>query len=333
MNRAIFLDRDGTINIDNGYTHKTQDLKFYPDVFKALSLLKRNFKFIIITNQSGIGRGYYTEDEFHKFNNHIVNELKKNGIEIKKTYYCPHHPDENCNCRKPNISSIKKAEKEFNIDLNRSWMIGDHPCDMELGKNAGVRSIYLLTGHGAKHLEEARKFNPDYIAAEISQAADYILFNKEEKIIDRKDITSIIETLRREGKSIVTINGTFDILHKGHEFILKEAKKQGDILIVGLNSDSSVKQNKGPERPLNSEQSRARMLANFDFVDYVVLFNEKTPIDLLEAIKPDIHVNGDDYGENCIESGIVKKNSGKIHIVKKIKGISSTNIIESISKT
>ncbi|MBU0628038.1 MAG: adenylyltransferase/cytidyltransferase family protein [Nanoarchaeota archaeon] len=204
---------------------------------------------------------------------------------------------------------------------------------MELGKNAGVRSIYLLTGHGAKHLEEARKFNPDYIAAEISQAADYILFNKEEKIIDRKDITSIIETLRREGKSIVTINGTFDILHKGHEFILKEAKKQGDILIVGLNSDSSVKQNKGPERPLNSEQSRARMLANFDFVDYVVLFNEKTPIDLLEAIKPDIHVNGDDYGENCIESGIVKKNSGKIHIVKKIKGISSTNIIESISKT
>lgn len=327
MSKAIFLDRDGVINEDPGYVHKIKDLKFYPGIFKALNLLKKEFIFIIITNQSGIGRGYYTEDDFHKFNSKVVNELKKQKIEIKKTYYCPHHPDEKCSCRKPNISSIKQAEKEFNIGLKSSWVIGDHPHDIEMGKNAGCSSIYLLTGHGVKHLGEARKLNPDYIAAEMSQAAGYILFDKQEKLIKRKDIQPIIKDLRKKSKKIVTINGTFDILHKGHEFILKEAKRQGDVLIVGLNTDSSVKQNKGPKRPFNSEQSRAKMLANFDFVDYVVLFNEKTPIELLEVIKPDVHVNGDDYGENCIEADTVRKYGGKIYILPLIPGYSTTGII------
>ena len=139
--KAIFLDRDGTLNVDNGYTYKTQDLKFYPDVFKSLNRLKKDFIFIIITNQSGIGRGYYTEQGFKRFNNKLIEELNKQGIEIKKTYHCPHHPEEKCECRKPNISSIKQAETEFGIDLKSSWVIGDHPHDIELGRNAGCKTI------------------------------------------------------------------------------------------------------------------------------------------------------------------------------------------------
>ena len=327
-NKFIILDRDGTLNIDEGYTYKTQDLKFFPDVFESLSRLKKEFKFIIITNQSGIGRGYYTEEDVRKFNNKMLEELKKRNIKIEKTYFCPHHPDHKCDCRKPNPKFIKEAEKEFNIDLKESWVIGDHGHDIGLGKNAGCKTIYLLTGHGVKHLDDARKQNPDYIAANLKQAADYMLFSKENKIIPRDKIEALAKSLKQKNKKIATINGTFDILHKGHEFILKEAKKQGDILIAGLNSDSSVRQNKGPSRPLNNENARAKMLANFDFVDYVVIFNETTPIKLLELIKPNVHVNGSEYGKGCIEAETVRKYGGRIHIVKLIKGYSTTNMIK-----
>jgi len=174
MNRFIILDRDGTLNIDEGYTYKTQDLKFFPDVFKALSLLKEDFKFIIITNQSGIERDYYTKQDFHNFNDHLVNELKKQDIIIEKTYFCPHTPEKNCDCRKPNPKLIKQAEKDFNIDLKNSFMIGDHPSDIALGKSAGCKSIYLLTGHGKKHKQELNT-QPDLIANNQLEAAQWIL--------------------------------------------------------------------------------------------------------------------------------------------------------------
>jgi len=175
MSKAIFLDRDGTLNIDEkGYICKEEDLKFFPDTFKALNLLKKDFKFIIITNQSGIGRGYYTEEDFHKFNNKLIEELRKQNIIIEKTYYCPHGPEENCNCRKPNTTFIKQAEKEFNINIKESFVIGDHPRDIDLGKNANCKTIYLLTGHGKKHKEELTQ-KPDLIANNLLEAAQWII--------------------------------------------------------------------------------------------------------------------------------------------------------------
>lgn len=174
MNKAIFLDRDGTLDIDKGYTYKTGDLKFFPEVFKALNLLKKDFKFIIITNQSGIGRGYYTEQDMHKFNKRLVSKLEKNGIKIEKTYFCPHKPEENCDCRKPNIKFVKQAEKEFDINLKKSFVIGDHSSDIELGKRARCKTVYLLTGHGKKHKEEI-KVKPDFIANNLLEAAEWII--------------------------------------------------------------------------------------------------------------------------------------------------------------
>lgn len=327
MNKAVFLDRDGTLNEDKGYNYRIEDFNLLEGVIEGLGKLRDNYKLFIITNQSGIGRGYYTEEDMHNYNDYMLREFKKYKINIEKIYFCPHKPKENCNCRKPSSKFIKEAKKEFIIDLDNSYVIGDKPSDIYLSKNSGCKGIYLLTGKGVKHLEEVIKIKPNYVAANFKQATDYILSGKD-KVIKREKISGLVNQLKKEGKKIITLNGTFDILHIGHEKILKEAKNQGDILFVGINSDSSVKRNKGINRPINNEENRAKMVANFDFVDYTIIFNEKTPINFLEEIKPDIHVNGSEYGERCIESETVKKNGGRIHIVELIEGYSTTNIIE-----
>jgi len=176
MNKAIFLDRDGTINHDNGYVHKLEDFKLLPKTIEALKNLK-DFKFFIITNQSGIGRKFFTKNDFNKFNSHLIDVLKENSIIIEKTFVCPHHPDEECDCRKPNIKFIKEIEKEFNIDLKNSWVIGDHPHDIEMGKSAGCKTIYVLTGHGKKHQNDL-KIKPDYTTENLYEASKIIIKNE-----------------------------------------------------------------------------------------------------------------------------------------------------------
>jgi len=176
MNKAIFFDRDGTLVDDPGYVHKIEDFKLLPKTIEALKNLK-DFKFFIITNQSGIGRGYYTINDFEKFNKHLIKVLKEDNINIEETFVCPHHPDEVCDCRKPNIKFIKEAEKRFDLDLKKSWVIGDHPHDIELGKNAGCKTVYVLTGHGKKHVNDL-KIKPDFIAQDLLEAAKYILNNQ-----------------------------------------------------------------------------------------------------------------------------------------------------------
>jgi D-glycero-beta-D-manno-heptose 1-phosphate adenylyltransferase len=325
-NKAIFLDRDGTLTEDKGFTHKADEFKLLSNVIEGLKKLS-SYKHIIITNQGGIAAGKYSEKDMHEFNDRLAKELLSNKIKIEKTYYCPHISEDNCECRKPKPKLIYLAKKEFDIDLKKSWVIGDKASDIELAMNAGVKAVFVLTGEGPKHLAKARVHKPGYVAADISRAADFITFSEQEKIIDNREIGKLSDKLKAAGKKIVTLNGTFDILHNGHDYMVSEAKKQGDVLIVGVNSDSSVRQNKGKDRPINNEKARQMMIANYKEVDYVTFFEETTPINLLEKIKPDIHVNGSEYGEKCIEAGTVKKYGGRIHIVKLLPGYSSTKII------
>jgi rfaE bifunctional protein nucleotidyltransferase chain/domain len=327
MEKAIFLDRDGTLNEDSGYTYLPEDFRLLPGVAEGLVRLK-GYKLFIVTNQSGIGRGYYTEADMHAYNRRMLLELERSGICIERIYFCPHTPEEGCDCRKPSPTFLIQAQQEYGIDFSQSYVIGDHPSDILLAQNTGCRGIYLLTGHGGTHLAEARAANPAYVAADFTQAADFILAENGEKIVAREKVKPLAHSLKQAGKKIVTLNGAFDILHKGHEKILTEAKKQGDILIVGVNSDASVRSNKGPERPVNGEQSRARMLACFEFVDFVTIFEEKTPISLLAEIRPDVHVNGAEYGQNCIERDVVERNGGRIHLVDRIAGYSTTDLLK-----
>ena len=175
----MVLDRDGTLVEDTLYPHKTEDFRLLPGVVEGLKRLSKDYIFVIITNQSGIGRKIFTVKDMHNFNSILLKELKKEDIEIKKIYFCPHVPEDNCECRKPETKNILQAKKDLDIDMESSWMIGDHPSDIELGKRAGTRTIYLKTGHGEKHFEDLEKkgIKPDFVAENFSQASDFIINN------------------------------------------------------------------------------------------------------------------------------------------------------------
>ncbi|MHA2283915.1 MAG: D-glycero-alpha-D-manno-heptose-1,7-bisphosphate 7-phosphatase [Promethearchaeota archaeon] len=175
--KAVILDRDGTLIEDKNYAYKIEDLEILPGVIDGLQMLQKDFIFFIVTNQSGIGRGYYTEDDFHKFNNYLIQILKNVSIEIIRTYFCPHLRGDNCDCRKPRTKFIKVIINEYDVDIKRSWMFGDHPSDIQFGINAGCRTVFLTTGHGENHVDklESLKIKPTIISKNFLTATKEIL--------------------------------------------------------------------------------------------------------------------------------------------------------------
>nr|WP_166154640.1 adenylyltransferase/cytidyltransferase family protein [Neochlamydia sp. AcF84]NGY94466.1 hypothetical protein [Neochlamydia sp. AcF84] len=151
------------------------------------------------------------------------------------------------------------------------------------------------------------------------------------KYITPINLAQKIEELRKQGQKIATINGSFDLLHAGHLQILFEASQQADILIAALNSDQSIQQYKSPWRPIIPLEFRLQMVSALSFIDYVTWFEETNPIELLKIIKPDVHVNGAEYGENCLEAEIVRGSGGRLHLVNLIPGLSTSQILKKIS--
>ncbi|MEK6646318.1 MAG: HAD family hydrolase [Candidatus Firestonebacteria bacterium] len=181
MYKAVFLDRDGTINEDVGDFCSPNKLIFIPGAIEALRILQEKFLLFIITNQSGISKGVFTEKEFIRFNKYFNKLLKKEGVVIKKIYYCSHIKEEKCICRKPSSYFLKQAVQNYNIDLRNSYVIGDHPHDIEMGYNVGVSSIYLLTGHGKKHRQDLI-IKPDFIATDLYKASIWIFAKNKLKV-------------------------------------------------------------------------------------------------------------------------------------------------------
>lgn len=151
------------------------------------------------------------------------------------------------------------------------------------------------------------------------------------KLIEPLHLEAKVKELKQSGKKIATLNGSFDLMHAGHLQIVYEASQVADVLIVALNSDASIKKYKSSNRPIISLEWRLQMMAALGFVDYVTWFEETDPLALLSKIKPHIHVNGAEYGENCIEAETVKSHGGRIHIVKLVPGLSTSSILEKIN--
>jgi len=180
MNKAVFLDRDGTINEDVGDFCSPEKLIFISGAIKALKILQERFLLFIVTNQSGIGKKVFSEEEFLQFNKYFETLLKDEDITIKHIYCCPHTKEKNCICRKPSPYFLRQAEKDYDIDLVNSYVIGDHPHDIEMAARVGAGSVYLLTGHGKKHKQELSK-DTDFIANDIYEAAIWIKGNVNSK--------------------------------------------------------------------------------------------------------------------------------------------------------
>ncbi len=184
--RAVFLDRDGTINEEVGYVNHLDRFRLLPRVGEAIRLLNQNgIKVIVVTNQAGVARGYFPESFLHRVHRRMEEELKEKGAYIDGIYYCPHHPEageppyrQKCRCRKPETGLIEQAVKDFGIDCSKSYVVGDRGADVEFGRRIGAKSILVLTGYGKgewEHFGGEWKSKPDFVAEDLYEAVQWIL--------------------------------------------------------------------------------------------------------------------------------------------------------------
>jgi D-glycero-D-manno-heptose 1,7-bisphosphate phosphatase len=178
MNRAVFLDRDGTLIAEKNYLHRPEDVEIFPGTGAALKKLSAaGFKLVVVTNQSGIGRGYFTLADAERVNERVSSELARDGVRFEKTYIAPEAPDQPSRGRKPSPQFLFDARDEFNLNLAECFMVGDKLIDLECGWNAGVKkSILVRTGYGAEleRLEPEKIFNA-VVADDLRGAAEWIL--------------------------------------------------------------------------------------------------------------------------------------------------------------
>lgn len=180
--KTVFLDRDGTINTEKNYLYRIEDFEFIHKAPEAIAKLNEyGYRVIVVTNQAGVARGYYKEIDVEVLHQHINAQLKKWSAKIDAFYYCPHHPTggigtykQICECRKPEIGMFKRASKEFPVNINESWMIGDNRGDIEAGKKFGVKTILVRTGYGTK-LEKDGFDAYDYISDNLYEAVKLII--------------------------------------------------------------------------------------------------------------------------------------------------------------
>lgn len=182
---AVFLDRDGTINEDIGYVSKPEELIIYPWAAEAIRLINRaGLKTIVVTNQSGVARGMYTEETLGEIHRKLITELSREGARIDAVYYCPHHPrigdaryKMECECRKASPGMLNQAAREHDLDLAQSFVVGDKASDINLATNAGAKGVLVLTGYGAGTLKERDEWpcEPCIVADNLLDAVKQIL--------------------------------------------------------------------------------------------------------------------------------------------------------------
>lgn len=178
-NRAVFLDRDGTMAPDVHYCSRPEDFELFPNTAKAVRLLNEHgFKVIVITNQSGVARGYFTEKTLAEIHEKMKRELAKEGAWVDAIYYCPHHPDDNCDCRKPKPRLILQAAKDLDIDLQRSFVVGDLQMDIALGKAVGCPAILIRD----EAVLDSANAEADLIAPDLLEAARVVIDGELDKV-------------------------------------------------------------------------------------------------------------------------------------------------------
>ena len=242
MKKAIFLDRDGTINVEKDYIYKSEDLVFEEGTIKALKTFKNlGYILIVVSNQSGIARGYFTEEDLNIFNNNMNEILKKNGVEITEFYCCPHHPDgigeykKVCECRKPNNKMIEDAIKKYNIAREKSYMIGDKTSDIGAGLKSNLKTVLVKTGYGLKDMEKVDK-NETLICENLKDFSEILKREKLNELIfeefsKKVQIKNVVMDSRK-----VTEGSLFFAINNGNSYV-KDVLDKGVSLVIADNTD------------------------------------------------------------------------------------------------
>ena len=242
MKKAIFLDRDGTINVEKDYIYKNEDLVFEEGTIEALKTFKNlEYILIVVSNQSGIARCYFTEEDLNIFNNNMNQILKKNGVEITEFYCCPHHPDgigeykKVCECRKPNNKMIEDAIKKYNIDRKKSYMVGDKISDIEAGFKSNLKTVLVKTGYGLKDMEKIDK-NETLICENLKDFSEILKREKlNELIFDEFSKKVKIKNVVMDSRK-VTEGSLFFAINNGNSYV-KDVLDKGASLVIADNTD------------------------------------------------------------------------------------------------
>lgn len=188
MERLVLIDRDGTINVERHYLSSPEQIELFPETVDGIKLLRElGFKIAVVTNQSAVGRGIFDLPRLDEIHNRLKEILAEEETKVDAIYFCPHVPDDNCECRKPETKMAIDAASMYNSILSESFVIGDNVCDIELGKNIKATTILVKTGYGKRTLEE-KKSTPDYVVENLLEAANLI------KGIIEKNGTKSIQT-------------------------------------------------------------------------------------------------------------------------------------------
>ena len=242
MNKAIFLDRDGTINIEKDYIYKCEDLVFEEGSVEALKTFKNlGYILIVVSNQSGIARGYFTEEDLKAFNNNMNEKLKEKSVEITEFYCCPHHPDglaeykKVCDCRKPNNKMLEDAIKKYNIDREKSYMIGDKVSDIGAGLKSKLKTVLVKTGYGLKDMEKIDK-NETLVCENLKDFSEILKREKLNELLfeefsKKVQVKNVVMDSRK-----VTEGSLFFAINNGNSYI-KDVLDKGASLVIADNTD------------------------------------------------------------------------------------------------
>lgn len=242
MNKAIFLDRDGTINVEKDYIYKCEDLVFEEGSVEALKTFKNlGYILIVVSNQSGIARGYFTEEDLKAFNDNMNEKLKEESVEITEFYCCPHHPDglaeykKVCDCRKPNNKMLEDAIKKYNIDREKSYMIGDKVSDIGAGLKSKLKTVLVKTGYGLKDMEKIDK-NETLVCENLKDFSEVLKREKLNELLfeefsKKVQIKNVVMDSRK-----VTEGSLFFAINNGNSYV-KDVLDKGASLVIADNTD------------------------------------------------------------------------------------------------
>jgi D-glycero-D-manno-heptose 1,7-bisphosphate phosphatase len=361
--KAVFLDRDGTLIQDKDYLKDPDQVVLEQGAAEAVARLNRGgFAVVLVTNQSGVARGYYTEEDVAAVHRRLESLLDAEGARLDGLYYCPHYPEgvieeyrRSCSCRKPAGGMLLRAAEDLGIRLEGCYMIGDKLTDTKAARCEGLTGILVRTGYGESEwkacLQEPEAEKPDRVVLDLGEAVDFV-FWAEKNLVSAKPegkqgagtpwlwstkwasegfLRKCLDVHRRRGQTVVLANGVFDLLHAGHVAYLQAAGDLGDVLVVALNDDRSVRERKGAGRPVLPVEDRLEIVSALGCVDYCVVFRDRTVNRLLEVLHPDVHAKGTDYEEASVpEREAVTRYGGQVRIVGPPKRRATTDLLERI---